>query len=266
MIYKSTLSRILVVCISVLVISCNKINTKRIIIEDQLTSKSLKKITEIKLDGVEKSDYVLFGGDYFTYTKEYKPNTSAQNFSIKHPYAHFVQGKNSIFLRANMEYSNEFYVVRRVLKKEITCTVEMDDKAQKDYKFPQGKTVTFVWSSSAGAKGWYKFFEKEGAIDALVVGEEIDIMRISTNKSKMTITNTDNVTSISSVIQVIDNVPVDLGNPNPAPKPLVFEPKERVGICTKFKFPGTNKMHLVSFKNTLDVQGDAKEYSINSNF
>lgn len=244
--------------------SCNKINSKKIVIEDKLSSKSLKNITEIKLDGVPESDYVMFGGDYGAYKSDFNPNIQVQNFSVKHPYAHFIEGKNSIYLRANLEYTNEFYVIRKQLKKDVECTTEDDNKNFTKVTLKKDKFVTFVWSATAGARGWYQYFVEKEGIDDLVNAEVMYMMRVATNKTKMKITDTDNVTVMSSAFEVKNNEMVPIGDPAPAPKPVIFEPKQRIAVCSMFHYPGKGNMRHVNFETIMAFKDEQKVYDLAS--
>ena len=93
------------------------------------------------------------------------------------------------------------------------------------------------------------------------------LMRVSENKTKMQITNTDNVTSVSQTIYVDENKEVHTQSVNPEQnKPLVFEPKQKIAICDEFYFPGENNMKFVTYKTTINVDDDAKEYLLDANF
>lgn len=253
-------------CTSILIFSsCQKVNTKRIKIEDKITNKALTKPTEIKLSGVDNSEYVLFGGDYFTYKNEHNPSMTRNSYSVPNPFPALTENTNSIFLKPLQEYNNEFYVLRRVLKKEIVCEVEKNDE-QRKVTLTAGKSVTFVWSSNAGATGWYQYFVDNNAIEPVKVNDTMFIMRVSTNTTKLQVTETDNVKGMTQTIRTDDKgIPMIVPGLEPKPQPLVFEPKQRIGVCNAFKFPGENYMKYVSFKTTLSVDNEEMEYILNSN-
>jgi len=248
--------------------SCNKVNdikanllNQKLIYPPNFGLDDFSGTVKYRIYNLENKEKILFGG------MDYDKLNALSELSRKNKYPVLIENSNYLTFRKDLKYKNEFYLVDRVVKEDITIMAQ-DEKGNKKEVFLQaGKTITLIWGSEDGFEGYYKFLVNNNIIDPIEIGEALGyivFIRNVTDKHYPESPQTEKIAENTQIVS-LESVQNQINEGKTKYLPSQILPKEMVGVIEMLKYDG-NKNYKVTSKailETLEETHDLANYSLN---